>query len=150
MDIRLRNAARSGDCNPVNKKTIYSAGLIECLKRGKELFGWDERKAEALATRGDIRQGVGVACFSYSSNTYPVGVEIASARLLMNQDGNINVQVGATEIGQGSDTVFSQMVAETLGVPVSTIQMISTQDTDITPFDPAHSRHGRVMSPHRH
>ncbi|MCP5821302.1 molybdopterin-dependent oxidoreductase, partial [Klebsiella pneumoniae] len=59
VDIRLRNAARSGDCNPVNKKTIYSAGLIECLKRGKELFGWDERKAEALATRGDIRRGVG-------------------------------------------------------------------------------------------
>ncbi|MBT0306672.1 xanthine dehydrogenase molybdenum-binding subunit XdhA [Morganella morganii] len=149
VDIRLRNAARSGDCNPVNKKTIYSAGLIECLKRGKELFGWDERKAEALATRGDIRQGVGVACFSYSSNTYPVGVEIASARLLMNQDGNINVQVGATEIGQGSDTVFSQMVAETLGVPVSTIQMISTQDTDITPFDPGAfaSRQSYVTAP---
>ncbi len=33
----------------------------------------------------------------------------------MNQDGTINVQSGATEIGQGADTVFSQMVAETVG-----------------------------------
>ncbi len=54
----------------------------------------------------------------------------------MNQDGTINVQSGATEIGQGADTVFSQMVAETVGVPVSDVRVISTQDTDVTPFDP--------------
>ncbi len=47
--------------------------------------------------------------------TRPVGVEIAGARLLMNQDGTINVQSGATEIGRGADTVFSQMVAKTVG-----------------------------------
>ena len=40
----------------------------------------------------------------------------------MNQDGTINVQSGATEIGQGADTVFSQMVAETVGVPVSDVR----------------------------
>ncbi len=55
--------------------------------------------------------------------TPPVGVEIAGARLLMNQDGTINVQSGATEIGQGADTVFSQMVAETVGVPVSDVRV---------------------------
>ncbi len=85
--------------------------------------------------------------FSYTSNTWPVGVEIAGARLLMNQDGTINVQSGATEIGQGADTVFSQMVAETVGVPVSDVRVISTQDTDVTPFIPAHLPHARAMLP---
>lgn len=81
--------------------------------------------------------------------TPPVGVEIAGARLLMNQDGTINVQSGATEIGQGADTVFSQMVAETVGVPVSDVRVISTQDTDITPFDPGAfaSRQSYVAAP---
>lgn len=76
-------------------------------------------------------------------------MEIAGARLLMNQDGTINVQSGATEIGQGADTVFSQMVAETLGVPVSDVRVISTQDTDITPFDPGAfaSRQSYVTAP---
>ncbi|MFO6426276.1 molybdopterin cofactor-binding domain-containing protein [Escherichia coli] len=65
-----------------------------------------------------------------------LSVEIAGARLLMNQDGTIKVQSGATEIGQGADTVFSQMGAETVGVPVSDVRVISTQSTDVTPFDP--------------
>ena len=67
----------------------------------------------------------------------------------MNQDGTINVQSGATEIGQGADTVFSQMVAETVGVPVSDVHVISTQDTDVTPFDPGAfaSRQSYVAAP---
>ncbi|MBA7845404.1 xanthine dehydrogenase molybdenum-binding subunit XdhA [Klebsiella sp. RHBSTW-00484] len=136
IDVRLLNVAREGDTNPLTGKIIYSAGLPECLQQGRELFEWDKRRAEYQNQRGDIRRGVGVACFSYTSNTWPVGVEIAGVRLLMNQDGTINVQSGATEIGQGADTVFAQMVAETVGVPVSNVHVISTQDTDVTPFDP--------------
>ncbi len=49
---------------------------------------------------------MGVACFSYASGTYPVLVEIASVRMALVQDGSIHVLTGATEIGQGSDTVF--------------------------------------------
>lgn len=136
IDVRLLNVAREGDANPLTGKIIYSAGLPECLQKGRELFEWDKRRAEYQNQWGDIRRGVGVACFSYTSNTWPVGVEIAGVRLLMNQDGTINVQSGATEIGQGADTVFAQMVAETVGVPVSNVHVISTQDTDVTPFDP--------------
>lgn len=149
VDVRLRNAACEGDTNPLTGKTIYSAGLPECLRKGRELFGWDKRREESLNQQGRIRRGVGVACFSYTSNTWPVGVEISGARLLMNQDGCIHVQTGATELGQGADTVFSQMVAETVGVPINYIHVISTQDTDVTPFDPGAfaSRQSYVAAP---
>lgn len=136
VDVRLCNAAREGDANPLTGKIIYSAGLPECLQKGRKLFDWDKRREACRHQQGNIRRGVGVACFSYTSNTWPVGVEIAGVRLLMNQDGTINVQSGATEIGQGADTVFAQMVAETVGVAVSNVHVISTQDTDVTPFDP--------------
>jgi xanthine dehydrogenase molybdenum-binding subunit len=53
----------------------------------------------------------------------------------MNQDGSVTLQVGATEIGQGSDTVFAQMTAEVLGIPVDMVHVMTSQDTDITPFD---------------
>jgi len=53
----------------------------------------------------------------------------------MNQDGSVQLMVGATEIGQGSDTVFSQMVAETLHINVEDVHIQSVQDTDVTPFD---------------
>jgi xanthine dehydrogenase molybdenum-binding subunit len=46
----------------------------------------------------------------------------------------VQVQLGETEIGQGADTVFTQMTAETLGIPHEQVHIISTQDTDVTPF----------------
>lgn len=149
LELRVKNVARQGDINALNNKEIKSAGIVECLLRGKELFGWDTRRAACLNQSGPIRRGVGVACLSYASNTYPVGVEIASARLMLNQDGAIHLQVGATEIGQGSDTVFAQMAAQTIGVPFSAIYVISTQDTDITAFDPGAfaSRQSYVTAP---
>src|SRR5699024_4850008 len=55
-------------------------------------------------------------------------------RMVLNQDGSIQVQVGETEIGQGADTAFAQMAAETLGIPYEMVHVISTQDTDVTPF----------------
>ncbi|MFP1497512.1 molybdopterin cofactor-binding domain-containing protein [Escherichia coli] len=115
-------------------------------KAGKSLNG-EKRRAECQNQKGNLRRGVGVACFSYTSNTWPVGVEIAGARLLMNQDGTISVQSGATEIGQGADTVFSQMVAETVGVPVSDVRVISTQDPMLRRSIPAHLPHARAMLP---
>ena len=43
--------------------------------------------------------------------------------------------MGATEIGQGADTVFTQMAAEVLGIDTNNVHIMSTQDTDISPFD---------------
>ena len=50
-----------------------------------------------------------MALFSYKTGVWPISLEIAGARLSLNQDGSVQLQLGATEIGQGADTVFSQM-----------------------------------------
>ena len=47
-----------------------------------------------------------MAVFSYKTGVWPISLEISGARLVMNQDGSVQLMVGATEIGQGSDTVF--------------------------------------------
>ncbi|OED43261.1 xanthine dehydrogenase molybdenum-binding subunit XdhA [Endozoicomonas sp. (ex Bugula neritina AB1)] len=136
IEFRLKNVAETGDTNPLTGKVIESAGIQECLTKGREQFEWDCKKEKHKAYKtGNIRRGLGVACFSYGSGTYPASVEIAGSRMTLNQDGRVTVQIGATEIGQGSDTVIAQMASEKLGIPVSAIHVISTQDTDITPFD---------------
>lgn len=136
IDIRLKNLARPGDVNPLSNQPLSSCGIIECLEKGRELIQWDRKKADwPNIQTGNERRGLGVACFSYGSGTYPVNVEIAGARLILNQDGSVHIQTGATEIGQGSDTVIAQMAAETIGLPFEKIHVVSTQDTDVTPFD---------------
>ena len=76
-----------------------------------------------------------MAAFCYKTGVYPISLETASCRMSLNQDGSTQVQMGATEIGQGADTVFTQMAAETLGIPEEQIYIVSSQDTDVTPFD---------------
>jgi len=136
LEFRLRNVGLPGDINPLNQQVIIDHGLKACLEKGREVFDWDRKKEEyADRKSGTVRSGIGVACFSYASGTYPGNVEIAGCRLILNQDGSVHAHVGATEIGQGSDTAFAQMTAETTGIRYDDIKVISTQDTDYTPFD---------------
>ena len=135
IEIRKKNLVDVGFVEPLSKNTIWSCAIRECIDKGRELINWDAKKALYKDQSGDKRRGLGMACFSYASGTYPVALELAGARIVMNQDGSVQLQLGATEIGQGSDTVFAQMVAEVLGLPMYMVHVISTQDTDITPFD---------------
>jgi len=136
LEFRLKNLARSGDVNPFNGKPISSCGVIECVQKGRALIDWDRKKTEWGPNRtGPIRRGLGMARFSYGTGTYPVGVEIAGTRIILNQDGTIHNQTAATEIGQGSDTVIAQMAAQTIGLTIDLVHVVSTQDTDVSPFD---------------
>ena len=135
VDFRLENVARVGDTHPLAHYVLQTAEAVACLEKGRELFHWDARR-RACVREGAVRQGVGVACFSYSSSVYPASVELAGARMTLHQDGRVTLMSGAVEIGQGADTALAQMAAQTLGMDVDCIHVLSTQDTDITPLDP--------------
>ena len=118
-----------------NGITYYSYSLKECMKRGAEFIHWDEKRREYANQTGPVRHGVGMSIFMYKVGVYPISLETSSARMILNQDGSIQVELSATEIGQGADTVFSQMAAETTGITMDKVYIISTQDTDVAPFD---------------
>lgn len=135
IELREKNFIKVGHMDVLTKNVVRSFGIPECIEKGKELIKWDEKKRLYASQSGEKRRGLGMACFSYASGTHPVALELAGARIVMNQDGSIQLQVGATEIGQGSDTVLAQMAAEVLGIPMDMVHLISTQDTDVAPFD---------------
>jgi putative selenate reductase molybdopterin-binding subunit len=62
------------------------------------------------------------------------GLDMGGSSIKINDDGSFNLQVGATDLGTGSDTVLGQMAAEVLGVPLEDI-IVYSSDTDMTPFD---------------
>ncbi len=135
VEFRLKNLVKQNHVDPSSKNVVRSMGLSQCLEKGMELINWNEKKKLYKNQIGSLRHGVGMACFSYFAGTYPVALEAAGARIVMNQDGSVQLQIGATEIGQGSDTIFAQMTSEVLGIPIDMVHVISNQDTDITPFD---------------
>ena len=124
-----------GYVDPINGITCHSTGLAECIEKGAYFIGWAELREKYQNQSGPVRRGVGMACFSYKTGVYPISLETASARLVLNQDGTVQLHLGATEIGQGGDTVFSQMAAQAIGIPTEDVHIVSFQDTDTAPFD---------------
>lgn len=135
LEFRLKNCMKPGYEDPHTHVKFLSYGLEECIKKGREAIHWDEKRKAYADQTGPVRRGVGMAIFCYKTGVYPISLETASCRMVLNQDGSIQLQMGATEIGQGADTVFAQMAAETTGITFDKVHTISTQDTDVTPFD---------------
>ena len=134
IELRRMNMMPVGFTDDFTKNENYFDSLNQCINRGMERFGWAEKKKKYANQTGPVRRGVGMAIFWYTAGVWPVCVETASCRMVLNQDGSIQLQMPETEIGQGADTAFAQMAAEALGIPVESVHVVSTQDTDVTPF----------------
>lgn len=135
LEFRKKNCMKAGYEDPHTHIKFNSYGLLECMEKGREYIHWDEKRREYANQTGPVRKGIGMAIFCYKTGVYPISLETASCRMILNQDGSIQVQMGATEIGQGADTVFTQMAAAVTGITEDKVNLLSTQDTDITPFD---------------
>ena len=134
MELRRMNMMPVGFVNGFNLAENFYDSLNQCLDKGEELFHYHEKLEKYKNQTGPVRRGVGMAIFYYTAGVWPVSVEHSSCRMVMNQDGSIQVQLGETEIGQGADTVFSQMAADAVGLPLDKVHIVSRQDTDVTPI----------------
>ncbi|MBE7720199.1 MAG: xanthine dehydrogenase molybdenum-binding subunit XdhA [Lacrimispora celerecrescens] len=134
VEFRRKNLMPVGYVDGFSKNENYYDTFNQCLNKGKAYIDYDRKRKEYANQTGLIRKGVGCAVFWYNTAVWPISLETSSCRMVMNQDGSIQVQLGETEIGQGADTAFGQMAADTLGIPFEKVHVISCQDTDITPF----------------
>ncbi len=138
IEFRAKNFFKEGHHHPLTDIQLQTFKLEDCMRLGVERFNWHEKMKQPKQTRNsDIRRGFGMAAFSYATGVYPYSLEMAGCRLSLIQDGSVKMMVGATEIGQGADTVFAQMVAETLGIDYNNVYADQNTDTDYSPFDPA-------------
>jgi len=114
---------------------VTSIGMRECLERVKEASGWDEKFRKM-----PLGRGIGIGCgFFISGSGLPIHWDPnkfphATVHLKIDMDGGVTVHTGAAEIGQGSDTVIAQSVAEVLGLPLDMIR-IRARESDTSPVD---------------
>jgi CO/xanthine dehydrogenase Mo-binding subunit len=154
IELRRRNAYRTGDVTPTGQTLRESVSALEVLERTARDAGVARRRAaceraNAIAERSErngrgaangvgrgrrVRRGVGLALAHHGAGFTGSGeVKLESvAALDLAPDGRPRVLVGNTEIGQGTITVFSQLVGEALGVPAELVE-IATPDTDAVP-----------------
>jgi 4-hydroxybenzoyl-CoA reductase alpha subunit len=133
VEIRFKNARQKGDILP-NEDPVRNCGLVECIERVAETTRFKEkygRKKSPAEHR--IRKGIGMGVSSYFSGSliYP---NASAAIVKLNDDGTVSLLTGALDIGQGAETILSQIVAEELGVSMEDIRVVAA-DTETTPVD---------------
>ena len=134
LTLRQMNLMEVGYRDSFSKNENYFDSFNQCIKKGMEYIDYERKLEEFSHDTGDIRRGIGMAVFWYNTAVWPISLESSSCRMVLNQDGSVQLQLAETEIGQGADTAFSQMAAEELGIPLEKVHIISAQDTDVTPF----------------
>ncbi len=131
LEFRLINALKNGNASATGQ-ILKAVGIAECLAALQS--HWSRALADAKdanAANPIMRRGVGIAsCWYGCGNT---GIPNPSTiRIGITAQGRVILHQGATDIGQGSNTVIAQIAAEGLGVPLSLIDLIGP-DTLLTP-----------------
>lgn len=124
LELRLKNAVSAGD-TALGGQRFTSVGLKRCFEEAASRAGWGKTPP---ARPGKVR-GMGIAALHHIS-----GLLSAGAFVKVNEDGTVGIVAGAIDIGQGCETVLSQIAAEELGVPMSEIHYASV-DSDSAPFN---------------
>jgi len=131
-EIRRRNLLKP-PCITVNGLRVQSYGLPECIEKTIERSTWTQRKGKLPKGRG-----LGMACSHYVSGAANSIIRSdmphSTVNIKIDRDGGVVVYTGASEIGQGSDTMTAQVAAETLGCSLARVRVIAA-DTDLTPID---------------
>ena len=131
-EIRQRNLLQP-PCITVNSLRVQSYGLPECIEKVVDRSGWRQRKGKLPKSRG-----LGVACSHYVSGAANSIIRSdmphSTVNIKIDRDGGVVVYTGASDIGQGSDTMVAQVAAEALGCSLSRVKVVAA-DTDLTPID---------------
>jgi 4-hydroxybenzoyl-CoA reductase alpha subunit len=138
VEMRMRNAIdppKSGTIyETINKVTLKTCGLEQAIQEVTQDPIWRDRD-KMPKKEGNISWGVGLSGTSYLGGARQMGHQSCAAIVRICEDGTVNLITGATDCGQGSDTVLCMIAAEELGVKLEDID-IKRVDTAYTPVDP--------------
>ncbi len=152
LEIRRRNLYRLGDETPTGqilRESVAAEAVLERAAEAAEFEGVRARTERARARRAGsghvpsspfrtgrdrLASGIGVALAWHGAGFTGSGeVKLASvASLELGAGGRVRILTGSTEMGQGTKTIFPQLVAAELGLPVDDVDM-APQDTALVP-----------------
>ncbi len=133
LEFRIANALTASDPTVTGQVLGAGVGFKACLEalRGPRREARAEAHAFNVSAGGPLRRGVGIAGMWYGCGNTSLS-NPSTIRIGLKCDGRIVLHQGAVDIGQGSNTVITQIAADAVGVPVGMLHRVSA-DTDLTP-----------------
>jgi len=136
LEMAIKNGLKTGDRSAAGFN-IVTSGFRECLETVSATTGWREKR-QKRKKGPEKAYGIGLGCGGFPSGAGFYFNETTSAHssviIRAGESGGVSVLTGASDIGQGSDSVITQIVAEVLGLHPEDIHLTSA-DTQMTPPD---------------
>jgi CO/xanthine dehydrogenase Mo-binding subunit len=136
-ELRRRNLLRQGDRTAVGQEIKEAVELDRLVDTALERAEWSAKRAafaqHNAAARGPIRKGIGLAVFYHGAGFTGAGeVHLASvAHVEATADGRVRVLAASTEIGQGTNTIFAQIVADALGIGPERVDVVQPDTASV-------------------
>lgn len=131
LEFRLINALHNGDPTVCGQVFTQGVGITACLQALRPAYARAKAEVAAFNAQSPLRRGVGVASGWYGCGNTSLP-NPSTIRAGLRADGSIVLHQGAMDIGQGANTVISQIFATALAAPVECVIRISP-DTDLSP-----------------
>lgn len=128
-ELRIKNGIGPNETS-VHGWKIGSSGLRECITKASDAANWHLKKKNKTALKG-----IGLSCCNHVSGNRPFAREFdgGAGIVRIGKDGRVLVFHGESDMGQGQNTTFAQIVAERLGVTMDMVN-VAQVDTDLSPF----------------
>jgi len=134
LELRLKNAQEPGETTGQGM-VFTTCGLRDCLEIAAKRSGWSQKRGRCETDRPHVRRGIGMASMVHVGGGAKIYRSDGCGTVLEIDDfAKVTLITGASEIGQGSETVLAQITAEELGLPLDRIRVLNN-DSEIRPWD---------------
>jgi CO/xanthine dehydrogenase Mo-binding subunit len=135
-ELRRKNFIREGETLAVSQVVKEKVDMGGMMDRALALSDYHAKRAKFAAenSRGTMKKGIGFAAFLHGAGFTGSGEEYLASEVAMEatREGQVRVLAGSTEMGQGTNTIFAQIAAETLGLDCEQIEILQP-DTALVP-----------------
>ncbi|MCC6147885.1 MAG: molybdopterin-dependent oxidoreductase [Anaerolineaceae bacterium] len=134
VEFQLKNVVDPDGVDQRFKKPLGNPRVKEAVERGAKVFQWEKRKKDNRPVEPGWKRGIGMAIGAHGSSLYGVHRDMTALSLKVNEDGTFVLYTGTHDMGNGSVTMQTRMIASVLGVRPEDIGCVET-DTDLVPWN---------------
>ncbi|MEM3631709.1 MAG: xanthine dehydrogenase family protein molybdopterin-binding subunit [Conexivisphaerales archaeon] len=125
LELRLKNLIKEGSELPWGQRLGDGIGILQCAIRVKEMAEWEEKRQKyGVVDSKGIARGIGLALAMHGTSIGPLGIDVGSAIIELDENGKIVVKNSLTEYGQGIYTGWIEIVSRALNVDKGLIEVI--------------------------
>ncbi|MBL8111670.1 MAG: xanthine dehydrogenase family protein [Acidobacteria bacterium] len=124
--LKSNNVLRVGDTTATSQTLKESVGIGECIEKARTASDWDRKRALGPVVQGRKARGIGACVFMHGAGFTGSGERRLKGRVALDLllGGRVRIRTASTDIGQGTETVFSQIAADALGLPMSQVEFL--------------------------